>query len=208
MSTDKGAKDSKGSSSDSVSISCKSTSDDDSDLDTDLTPQTVRALGYEIGEKIGSGAFSNVHKAIRKKAGEPALDLAVKLIRFDKVEPDWKGKGLKSELKITKKLNHPNIVKVHEVIKTKRRAFIFMDLARGSLEDQLKKSPNGFPEKTARLWFGQLAKAINYMHDKGVAHRDLKTENVLLDAQLNVKLADFGFACFCFDRETHSEVLA
>lgn len=174
------------------------------DLDADLSPKVVTDKGYELGAEIGKGGFSIVYKAVKHdKNGGPDLHLACKLIRFDKVPEQWKETRLKEEFKITRKLDNPYIVRVHDMIKTKRRAFIFMDLAKCSMEDQLQKTfKTGIPEKTAMIWFIQIVKAVQFMHSKGVAHRDLKTENILLDADNRVKLTDFGLACTIMDRDT------
>lgn len=177
------------------------------DLDTILTPGSVKKAGYEVGARIGGGNFSSVYKAT-KTTNATKLDMACKLIRFDLAGKDYEDNCLKRELKITKKLKNQYVIKVYEVIKTHRRAFIFMELALGSLEDQLKLNVNGLTEDIAKKYFRQLASAVNYVHSKGIAHRDLKTENVLLDVKMNIKLADFGFARFCYDPDTKAEVLS
>lgn len=200
------ANDKKVTASDPPTFSFKTAPGND-DLDDELTPQAVSEKGFQLTKKIGGGGFSLVYIAQQTVNGK-TTDYAAKVIRFDQVPEEWKAKRLKEELKITRKLDYKHIVKVVDVVKTKRLAFIFMELASGSLEDELKAHKNGIPEANAKVWFTQLANAVKFIHDKGVAHRDLKLENVLLDSKKMVKLSDFGFACFTFDKNTREDLLA
>ena len=169
------------------------------DLDADLCPQAVRDKGYNVlPEVLGEGKFSKVYKATKTTNGK-VEDIAVKLIRFDNVESLWRENQLKNELKITKRLKHANIINIFEVIKTRRRAFIFMEKAEYSMESVLKKKiyTDGLPEKYAQGWFEQILKVLAYLHnEKKVAHRDLKTDNILIDSHKQTKLTDFGFATY------------
>lgn len=166
-----------------------------SNLDTDLTPTVVRTVGYELNELIGEGSFSKVYVASHKLPNGKVKKVAVKVIRYDQVPEGWKRNKLMDELQIGKHVKHRNIINVEKVIKTSRRAFIFMELGQANLADVLSvKYRKGFPEDMTRIFYSQLIHAINYLHSVGIAHRDLKTDNLLLDASNNVKITDFGFA--------------
>ncbi|XP_064135899.1 serine/threonine-protein kinase MARK2-like [Loxodonta africana] len=91
-----------------------------------------------------------------------------------------------------KHLHHPNIVKLYEVIENENTLYIVMEYASG--RDLFYHLVNhGFmSEKEAQTKFQQIVSAVKYCHDKGIVHRDLKTENLLLDKRMNIKLADFG----------------
>ena len=135
-----------------------------------ICPPALRERGYEINEEIGGGAFSKVYKAKYKVLFEK--EIAVKVISLDKVPEFWREKCLKQELKILRKLQHPHIIKVWDIIKTRRNVFIFMDLAENnSILHYLTSLKRAIPESTARFWFVQTTGAICYMHSKGIAHR-------------------------------------
>ena len=150
-------------------------------LSLDLNPDRVRIKGYKIGERIAGGAHGEIHRARKKEAKGVNKDYAVKVIRYDQVNADWKESRLKDELKISKHLQHPNIMKFHDIIKTTRRAFLFMDLAKGNLQDiikdhhdQVKASPTSkstLTETEVKKLFKPIVEAVVYMHTKGVAHR-------------------------------------
>ncbi|ALC46375.1 KP78a [Drosophila busckii] len=92
-----------------------------------------------------------------------------------------------------KMLNHPNIVRLYQVIESERTLYLIMEYAsRGELFDHLVKNGR-MRERDARVIFRQLVSAIQYCHSKFVVHRDLKAENLLLDQHMNIKIADFGF---------------
>ncbi|ESN99549.1 hypothetical protein HELRODRAFT_84170, partial [Helobdella robusta] len=101
---------------------------------------------------------------------------------------------LRREVKIMKMLDHPNIVKLYEVIETERTLNLVMEYAsRGELFDYLVANGR-MKERDARVTFRQIISAVQYCHQKHILHRDLKAENLLLDEDLNVKIADFGFS--------------
>ena len=92
-------------------------------------------------------------------------------------------------------LPHDNMVKVYDIFKSGGKIYIFMEFCpNGTLADIVKKG-GPCPEDKTKYWFKQVNNALHFMHaDKGICHRDIKVENVLLDRNDNVKLSDFGFA--------------
>ncbi|CAI2722783.1 unnamed protein product [Schistosoma spindalis] len=101
---------------------------------------------------------------------------------------------LTREVRVIKSINHPNIVQLYEVIETGRYVYLVMEYAKnGEMFEYLLKY-NRMNESDARGKFRQILSAVQYCHRKNIVHRDLKAENLLLDHQNNIKLADFGFA--------------
>lgn len=177
-------------------------------LDT-LCPAVTR-MGYTSNpnETIGEGAFSRVYRARSTKI--PNRDIAVKIVRVNdtNIPQAWKEYSMKRELKILKRVQHPNVITVYDVIKTRTRIYIFMDLAPTSVSSHLAATEEPASEQTARNWFGGISNAIAYLHQIEIAHRDLKNDNILIDSNGIAKLTDFGFACFTIDKKTKAEILS
>ena len=170
----------------------------------------VRKMGYTSNAKnlMGEGAFSKVYRARSNRI--PDRDIAVKIVRLDdpNIPQAWKEYSMKRELKILKRVRHPNVITIYDVIKTRTRIYVFMDLAAASVSGHLEATEEPASEQTARNWFGGISNAISYLHRIDIAHRDLKNENILIDSNGQAKLTDFGFACFTYDRKSRRDVLS
>jgi serine/threonine protein kinase len=148
---------------------------------------------YELGPLLGRGTFAKVYLAHPAAGGEP---VAVKVI--DKAEvlgiPGMAPRVLR-EVAAMRRLRHPGVLRLHEVLATRSRIYLVMELApRGDLQTALAANRKGFPERTARRIFVQLATALAHCHARGVAHRDVKPQNILLDAAGGLKVSDFGLS--------------
>lgn len=176
----------------------------------DILCPAVRRMGYSAkpGDTIGEGAFSQVFRG--KSIRIPNKDVAVKIVRVDdpNISQAWKEHSMKRELKILKRVRHPNVITVYDVVKTRTRIYIFMDIAVASVASHLEATEEPASEPTARRWFSGISNAVAYLHQIEIAHRDLKNDNILLDSNGVAKLTDFGFACFTYDKQSHSEILS
>lgn len=110
------------------------------------------------------------------------------------VSEEYQCKFLPREVSIWSKLEHPNICRLLDYFEIGRKVFLPMEWAeRGDLLLYVQR--NGpLSEQSARVWLLQLLAAVQYMHELGVAHRDLKLENVLISADRSLKIGDFGFS--------------
>lgn len=98
------------------------------------------------------------------------------------------------EVKIMKQLDHPNIVKLYQVMETEQTLYLVMEYASGGEVFDYLVAHGRMKEKEARAKFRQIVSAVQYLHSKNIIHRDLKAENLLLDSAMNIKIADFGFS--------------
>ncbi|XP_075043810.1 serine/threonine-protein kinase MARK2 isoform X4 [Mixophyes fleayi] len=145
---------------------------------------------YRLLKTIGKGNFAKVKLARHVLTGK---EVAVKII--DKTQMNSSSlQKLFREVKIMKVLNHPNIVKLFEVIDTEKTLYLVMEYASGGEVFDYLVAHGRMKEKEARSKFRQIVSAVQYCHQKLIVHRDLKAENLLLDSDMNIKIADFGFS--------------
>uniref|UniRef100_A0A8C7I9H0 non-specific serine/threonine protein kinase n=1 Tax=Oncorhynchus kisutch TaxID=8019 RepID=A0A8C7I9H0_ONCKI len=146
---------------------------------------------YEIERTIGKGNFAVVKLAthIITKA-----KVAIKIV--DKTQLDDENlKKIFREVQIMKMLRHPHIIRLYQVMETERMIYLVTEYASGGeiLVNHLV-AHGRMAEKDARRKFKQIVAAVHFCHCRNIVHRDLKAENLLLDHNLNIKIADFGFS--------------
>ncbi|GMR54277.1 hypothetical protein PMAYCL1PPCAC_24472, partial [Pristionchus mayeri] len=146
---------------------------------------------YDLERTIGQGHFAVVKLARHVFTGE---QVAVKVIDKTNLDP-VSTTHLMQEVRCMKLVQHPNIVRLYEVIDTATKLFLILELGDYDMHDFIAKHEKGCPEPIAQQFFSQIITAINYCHKLHVVHRDLKPENVVFFEKLGmVKLTDFGFS--------------
>lgn len=146
---------------------------------------------YQLGRLLGRGAYAKVYHA---RSLEDDMGVAIKVIDKSKVAGTTMEPRILREVSVMRRLSHPNIVKLLEVMATKSKIYMVMEHAKGGeLFTQISRD-GPLTEPVARRYFQQLVSAVHYCHSKGVTHRDIKPQNILLDHEGNLKVSDFGLS--------------
>ncbi|XP_016370775.1 serine/threonine-protein kinase SIK3 homolog [Sinocyclocheilus rhinocerous] len=153
-------------------------------------PPPARVGYYEMERTIGKGNFAVVklatHMITRAK-------VAIKIV--DKTQLDDENlKKIFREVQIMKMLRHPHIIRLYQVMETERLIYLVTEYASGGEIFDHLVAHGRMAEKDARRKFKQIVAAVYFCHCRNIVHRDLKAENLLLDHNLNIKIADFGFS--------------
>ncbi|RWS31077.1 map/microtubule affinity-regulating kinase 2:4-like protein, partial [Leptotrombidium deliense] len=138
---------------------------------------------YRLLKTIGKGNFAKVKLAKHLPTGKK---VAIKIIDKTQLD-DVNLKKLFREVRIMKMLDHPNIVKLYQVMETERRLYLVMEYVSGGEIFEFLSANGRMNENDARAIFRQIVSAVQYCHQKRVVHRDLKAENLLLDEEMNIK---------------------
>lgn len=148
---------------------------------------------YTIKEVIGEGSYALVKLAT--KCSEPCNPLAVKIYKTRTLEDPLKQQNLENEVRVLQQTDHPAIIKFHQSIRAAKHHFIIMDFfSKTSLQEFLDLKQAPISEEIMRPIVYQIASALEYLHSRGIIHRDIKLQNVLIRDDLMLKLIDFGFA--------------
>ncbi len=148
---------------------------------------------YELREVIGIGGMAVVYAAYDIQ--EERM-VAVKLLKDEYLANDDFRRRFKTESKAISVLSHPNIVKVYDVCLGDRRQYIVMELIDGITLKEYIETQKVLRWKDVVHFITQILDALKHAHDKGIVHRDVKPQNILLLADGNIKVTDFGIARF------------
>ncbi|KYR03122.1 putative protein serine/threonine kinase [Tieghemostelium lacteum] len=163
---------------------------DDSGDEMEIDNNALLRQHYILGPEIGKGAFSVVREATHRESGEK---VAIKSINTKFI----KNKLLLREIEIMKKVgDHPNILKLYEVYETTRHLHLVLELVKGGeLFDKIVQRGE-YSEQDASKIVRQIVSAVGHLHASGIAHRDLKPQNLLCSGQDgdDIRVADFGLS--------------
>ena len=183
------------------------------ELGKELSSTKIKVVGnYTLGRVIGEGIYlpplPTFLSHLISLGTYGKVRLGTHRLTTTRVAIKQIPKGLSAtltrEIHHHRQLHHPHVTQLYEVIATENSIWLVTELCSGGeLFDYLTEKGRLWEQETRRI-FGQLCLAVNYLHEKGIVHRDLKLENVLLDERCRVKLGDFGFTRE-FDRGAYLE---
>jgi len=146
---------------------------------------------FRVLEELGAGSFGRVYKCTRK--GEE-VKLAMKVLNKRMIIRQKQVKYVLEENRIMKTLKHPFIIHLYHTVQTPRSLVFIMELCpKGDLAAHISEKER-FTQEEASFYAAELVLALEYIHSKNIVFRDMKPENVLLDAEGHIRLADFGIA--------------
>ncbi|KAG0639983.1 hypothetical protein HOY80DRAFT_1000563 [Tuber brumale] len=164
--------------------------------------------GWDGGERykfegiIGKGAFATVRRAIDRRTGDAYAVKSIQKRAF--AQSSDRQLGVRKEVEILEKLNHPNIVSYIDCHEDRSHIYIFMELIKGGDLSEYLGRHGALPELMAQEVSRQVLRGIEYVHSMGISHRDLKPDNILLacDDPIQVKISDFGLAKMVQNEDT------
>ncbi|KAJ8358914.1 hypothetical protein SKAU_G00154390 [Synaphobranchus kaupii] len=146
---------------------------------------------FDIGRPLGKGKFGNVYLARERQS---KVILALKVLFKKQLEKAGVEHQLRREVEIQSHLRHPNILRLYGYFHDDSRVYLILEFApKGELFSELQRCGR-FDEQRAATYIMELADALHYCHTKKVIHRDIKPENLLLGANGELKIADFGWS--------------
>ncbi|KAL7144832.1 hypothetical protein ABFS83_07G038400 [Erythranthe nasuta] len=148
---------------------------------------------YQLGRLLGRGSFAKVY--LGRSLDNSDDEVAVKVIdKASTVDAAMEPRILREVSAMRRLHHHPNILKLHEVMATKSKIYLVMELAQGGELFAKLHRCRRFSESTARKYFQQVVSALRFCHQNGVFHRDIKPQNLLLDQNGLLKITDFGLS--------------
>ncbi|XP_021707948.1 cyclin-dependent kinase-like 4 isoform X2 [Aedes aegypti] len=159
---------------------------------------------YEKLSRLGEGSYGVVYKCRDRDTGSL---VAVKRFVESEDDPAIRKIALR-EIRLLKNLKHPNLVCLLEVFRRKRRLHLVFEFCEHTVLHELERHPEGCPDNLTKQITFQTIQGVAYCHKQGCLHRDIKPENILLTAQGQVKLCDFGFARMLSPGENYTDYVA
>ena len=161
-------------------------------LDINLAQKReVTIKDFEQIKVIGRGGFSKVVLARKIDTGRL---YAIKILKKDQLVNENKIKPILSERSVLEQLNHPFLVKLHWAFQNSNELFFVMDICTGGELFFHLLQHRRFSEKLTKFYAAEILLGFKYMHDKDIVYRDIKPENILVDMEGHIRIADFGLS--------------
>ena len=160
-------------------------------ITVDLRPGAVFHSRYEILGPLGRGGMGMVFKAHDRSLDET---VAIKVLRPDFAQDPRMAERFRSEIRLARRIRHRNVCAIHDYGEDRGLLYISMELIEGRDLKHVLKEKGGLPPDEAYAVAIQLAEGLQAVHEAGIIHRDLKTPNIMVDAQGVARLMDFGIA--------------
>ena len=144
---------------------------------------------YLIGRILGKGAFGKVNLAVHKLSGKL---VAIKSLHKNYLASEGNNVKFKNEIALLRLLKHKNVMRLYETFSTDKYLLIVMELCSGGDLLTYVRKRRRISEPVAKVIFKELMDGLKYCHEKGIVHRDIKLDNILLDELGHVKIGDFG----------------
>ncbi|XP_053559111.1 death-associated protein kinase 3-like [Bombina bombina] len=153
---------------------------------------------FEMGEELGSGQFAIVRKCKERRTG---VEYAAKFIKKRRLSSSRRGvsrEEIEREVDILREIQHPNIITLHDVFENRTDVVLILELVSGGELFDFLAQKESLSEEEATMFLKQILDGVHYLHNKSIAHFDLKPENIMLLDQSTpnprIKLIDFGIA--------------
>ncbi|KAK0043027.1 serine/threonine-protein kinase PLK4 [Biomphalaria pfeifferi] len=147
---------------------------------------------YQVLNLLGTGGFANVYRARSNLTGK---EVAIKMIDKKRMKASGMSGRVKKEVEIHSRLKHPSVLELYNFFEDANYVYLVLELCHnGELQRYLQSLSQPFTEEEARRLMRQIVEGILYLHSHGILHRDLSLSNLLLNKEMNVKIADFGLA--------------
>ena len=161
-------------------------------LNEEYNVRVPRIMKHYVFEKVlGSGSFAVVVAAHDIK--NPSKRVAIKVLTRESVMKQGILQNLEAELRIVERLDHPNIIKIYEVLYEEDIIMIVSEYCKnGDMQDYIQNKASMNITETLRIAY-EILSALDYLHKRGISHRDIKPENIVFDSLMHPKLVDFGF---------------